>query len=232
VAITALLFDVYGTLLDVHGLTGALERVAPGRGAEFSALWRTRQIDYTRLRTLSGRYADFGQVTAEALDYAAEKLGVPLGAARRADLLAAYETLPAHPDARPALTALSASGLRLGALSNGTPPMLARALGAADLAPLLPLVLSVDAVKAYKTAPAAYRLGTESLGLPASDIGFVSSNGWDIAGATWFGFRTFWVNRGREPLERLGVAPEASGESLADLVAWLDATAAPAARQT
>lgn len=223
-AIRALLFDVYGTLLDVHGLTAALDRLLPGRGSEVSALWRTKQIDYTRLRTLSDRYADFAAVTGDALDYAAEKLGIALDASQRAGLLAAYEALPPHPDAVPALTALSARRLRLGVLSNGTPAMLTSALAAAGLSSLLPLVLSADSVHAYKTAAPAYRLGPEALSLQPAEIAFVSSNGWDAAGATWFGFRTFWVNRNDEPFERLGVTPDATGRSLADLGGWLDGT--------
>ena len=118
--IRALLFDVYGTLLDVHGLTGALERVAPGRGAALSALWRQKQIDYTRLRTISGRYAPLDEVTADGFDAAAETLEISLSPAKRDELLAAYRTLPPHPDAASALATLR--GFRLGVLSNGTGP--------------------------------------------------------------------------------------------------------------
>ena len=219
-AIRAILFDVYGTLLDVHGLTDALEALAPGQGATLSALWRQKQIDYTRIRTLSDRYAPFDQLTADGLDFAAEKLGVHLTAPQRAELLSAYETLPAHPDAVSTLKALSQRGLTLGVLSNGTPSMLAAALEAAGLATYLPVVLSVDAVRAYKTANAAYQLGPGALKLTASEIGFVSSNAWDAAGASWFGYRVFWVNRGREPMERLGISPEAEGRSLAEVATW------------
>jgi 2-haloacid dehalogenase len=217
----AMLFDVYGTLLDVHGLTAVLEDAAPGHGAALSALWRTKQIDYTRLRTLSGRYAPFDEVTADALDAAAERLGVAISSGQRRHILAAYATLPAHPDTKPALERLAARGLALGVLSNGTLLMLEAALDAAGLARLLPVVLSVDAVRAYKTSPPAYQLGPDRLGLAAGAIGFVSSNAWDAAGATWFGYRVFWVNRAGEPMERLGAAPEATGGSLLDLEAWV-----------
>ena len=221
-AIRALLFDVYGTLLDVHGLTEALEALAPGQGAALSALWRQKQIDYTRLRTLSDRYAPFDQLTADGLDFAAEKLNVHLTAPQRTELLRAYDTLPAHPDAVATLTALSQRGLQLGVLSNGTPRMLATALDAAGLARHLPVVLSVNTVRAYKTASAAYQLGPDALKLAVGEIGFISSNAWDAAGASWFGYRVYWVNRGREPMERLDVTPEAEGRSLAELVGWLD----------
>lgn len=223
--IRAILFDVYGTLLDVHGLTVELERLFPGEGAALSALWRVRQIDYTRLRTLGGRHADFAQVTGDALDYACEKLGLSLAQSDRARLLGAYDTLPAHPDTLPALTALAASGLQLGVLSNGTPRMLRTALAAAGLAPLLPTVLSIEAAGKYKTAPEAYRLGPLAFELDPGDIGFVSSNGWDAAGATWFGFRTFWCNRSNEPLERLGVTPERTGNSLGEVALWVNESA-------
>lgn len=226
-AIRALLFDVYGTLLDVHGLTAALDTVAPGQGAALSALWRQKQIDYSRLRTLSGHHADFAQVTADGLDFAAEKLSVRLSGAQRAALLDAYDALPAHADAKPTLEALvKRGGLVLGVLSNGTPQMLERGLGAAGLTPYLTHRLSIEAAGKYKTAPEAYQLGPDALGLPVGEIGFVSSNGWDACCATWFGYRTIWVNRGREPLERLGVVPEREVRGLGEVVAGATAPGA------
>lgn len=222
-AIRAVLFDVYGTLLDVHGLVGALEELLPGQGAAVSALWRQKQIDYTRLRTLSGRHADFAQVTADGLDFALEKLGQSLGAVERDWLLRAYETLPAHPDALPALTQLAARGIRLGVLSNGTPEMLEAGLRAARLTALLPVVLSIEPAGKYKTAPEAYQLGVDALGVAPGEIGFVSSNAWDAVGATWFGFRVFWCNRGGEPMERLGTRPEREGRGLGEVAAWVTA---------
>lgn len=220
-ALQALLFDVYGTLLDVHGLAAALDDAAPGQGEALSNLWRQKQIDYTRLRTLSDRYVPFDAVTADALDAAADCLGLRLDPEHRRTLLTAYETLPAHPEAPAALTALRASGIRLGALSNGTPEMLHAGLTASGLAPLLSCVLSVDSVGAYKTANQAYRLGPDALGLPVESIGFVSSNAWDAVGATWFGYRVFWVNRRGEPIERLGVVPEATGRTLLEACDWV-----------
>lgn len=219
-AIRAVLFDAYGTLLDVHAVAGEAEAMFPGYGSALSELWRTRQVDYTRLRSLSGRHADFGQVTADALDYAAARLGLPLASGRRHRLLAAYETLVAFPDVLPALTALASRGLPLGILSNGTPAMLERALAAAGIDAMFASVLSVEAAGRFKTAPEAYALGTAAFDAPAGDILFVSSNGWDIAGAGWFGYRTFWVNRNGEPAERLGVSASGEGRSLGDLVGF------------
>lgn len=219
--IRALLFDVYGTLLDVHGLTGRIDALLPGHGSSVSALWRTKQIDYTRLRTLSGRHADFMQVTGDGLDFALEKLGLSLSSTDRAALLGAYETLPAHADAAPALELLARKGIALGVLSNGTPAMLHAGLAASGLGALLPTVLSIEAVGKYKTAPEAYQLGPDAFGVGAGEIGFVSSNAWDAVGAGWFGFRTFWCNRSGEPMERLGIAPDCEGRGLAEVAAWV-----------
>jgi 2-haloacid dehalogenase len=218
-SIRALLFDVYGTLLNVHGLAPALERLVPGQGAALSAMWRQKQIDYTRLRTMSDRHAPFDQVTAEALDFACASVGAKPTPAQRQGMLRAYDRLPVHADTVAALDALR--GLPLGVLSNGTPAMLKMALATAGLRERFAHVLSIEAAGRYKTAPEAYRLGPAALGLPAGEIGFVSSNAWDAAGASWFGYRVFWVNRRGEPMERLGVTPEREGRSLAEVAAWV-----------
>ena len=216
----AILFDVYGTLIDIDRIGEAVEALFAGYGGTLSRLWRIKQIDYTRVRTLGGRHADFEAVTGDALDYAAEKLGLRLAPADRTGLLAAYRGLPAYADVAPALGTLRARGVRLGVLSNGTPGMVAASLGAAGLGEAFDPVLSIEAAGKYKTAPEAYALGTAALGLGAAEVGFVSANGWDIAGASWFGYRTFWVNRTGEPLERLGVTPDGRGRTLGELVAW------------
>jgi 2-haloacid dehalogenase len=217
----AVLFDAYGTLLDVHSVATLAEELYPTHGAALSALWRDKQLQYTWLRTLSGRYADFQRVTGDALDYAGERLGLTLDGTSRARLLAAYESLAPFPDARPALLALSALDVPLAVLSNGTPPMLEAAFGAAGLRDHFSALLSVDAAGAYKTSPEAYRLALQTFGGEPGDFVLVSSNGWDVAGAAHFGFRTFWVNRHGAPVERMGVAPSAIGGSLADLAPWL-----------
>jgi 2-haloacid dehalogenase len=220
---TALLLDAYGTLFDVHAVAGPAEKLFPGSGAALAALWRERQIDYTRLRSLAGRYRDFRAVTGDALDFSADALGLGLDAAGREQLLSAYERLPAFADVGPALATLISGGTRCGILSNGTPKMLEALLGAAGLGSLLWPVLSVDAVQKFKPAPETYALGPIALGVPAAEIVFVSSNGWDVAGAAWSGYTTFWVNRGGRPAERLGVTATATGRSLDDLVRWLAA---------
>lgn len=221
-----IIFDVYGTLIDVHGVAETAEQRFPGYGASLSALWRQKQIDYTRLRTLGGRHRDFDALTADALDFAMERLGLGVTAAIREELLAAYDRLPAFADVAPALHALAAAGHRLGVLSNGTPPSLERVLGAAGLRELLAFVLSIETAGRFKVAPEAYRLAVDATGERPEDIIFVSANGWDVAGAGWFGLTAFWVNRAAEPPERLGIAPAGEGRSLADLVRWMSEGAA------
>lgn len=204
--IKACVFDAYGTLLD---LASAVEPHADRLGAAapgLLALWRAKQLEYTWLRALMGKYADFARVTEDALEYASSALGVEDPALRR-DLLAAFEELGAYPDAAEVLGRLRAAGLRIAVLSNGTPAMLARALDRGGLTPLLDLVLSVEAVGTYKPAPAVYRLATEALGVGAEALLFVSANAWDAAGAGSAGLPAVWVNRAGAPEERLPVAP-------------------------
>lgn len=217
----AVLFDVYGTLLDVRSVAAVAEAMFPGDGAALSSLWREKQLQYSWLRTLSDRYADFWQVTGDALDYASEALHLRLSPADRARLMNEYEGLTAFPDAASALQALRRSGLPLAVLSNGTPRMLERTLSNAGLRDRFASILSVDAVRQYKTAPAAYGMAAQQFGAAPAELVLVSSNGWDVAGAASFGLATFWVNRTGAPVERLGVEPTAVGRSLADLPAWL-----------
>jgi 2-haloacid dehalogenase len=138
--------------------------------------------------------------------------------------MAQYERLTAFPENRNLLQRLKSHGLPLAILSNGTAQMIASAVSAAGMDGLFDHILSVDQVKRFKTAPEAYQLGPDAFGCPACEILFVSSNGWDVCGATWFGYTTFWVNRAGAPLERLGVQPSAQGRSLSDVAAFLEAS--------
>ena len=217
----AILFDAYGTLLDVHSVAARAEQLFPGQGAALSALWRDKQLQYSWLRTLANCYADFWQVTGEALDYAVARLGLTLSPGDRASLLGQYERLSAFADALPMLEALTELGIPLAVLSNGTPHMLEAAFTAAGLRQQFAQLLSVDAARCYKTAPEAYQLAIDAFGGAPQDFVLVSSNGWDVAGGGHFGFRTFWVNRLEAPVEQLGIAPTAIGRSLADLLPWL-----------
>lgn len=219
--IKAILFDAYGTLFDVHSVALMAEQLFPGKGAEISALWRAKQIEYTHLRTLSGRYKNFWDLTRDALDHTLARLGLRPTAEQAEKLMSQYACLTAFPENLGALKALKKLDLPLGILSNGTPRMLDIAIKSAGMAGLFDPVLSVEAVGQYKTAPAAYQLGPNALGLPAKQILFVSSNGWDAAGATWFGYTTYWINRGGQPAEHLDVQPTATGRLLTDVVEFV-----------
>jgi 2-haloacid dehalogenase len=212
--IRAVLFDVYGTLLDVYAVTRRAEELFPGHGTRLAMLWRDKQIEYSRLRTMSGRYASFSQVTRDALEFTLEALRLPATNDHLQQLQDEYKRLAPFVDVAPALACLRDSGLRVGVLSNGDPEMLETALVNAGLHRFIDPVLSADQVRAFKTDPSVYALGPRTLKLPASDILFVSSNCWDACGAAWYGYTTFWINRSGQPLERLGVQPHATGRDL------------------
>jgi len=216
--IGAIVFDAYGTLFDVHSIATLAEKTFPGSGRALSVLWRDKQIEYTHLRALCGRYADFWTVTGDALDFSCERLGLALSPADRERLMQQYERLSAFPESLASLHALKETGLPLAILSNGTPKMLASAVAEAGMEGLFDHILSVDQVQTFKTAPQVYQLGCDAFSLPPDRILFVSSNGWDICGATWFGYTTFWINRDNLPRERLGVGPMKEGHSLRDVV--------------
>lgn len=221
--IRAVVFDAYGTLFDVHAVGALAEELFPGKGEAITKLWRERQIDYTRLRTLSDRYAPFDEVTRDALRWTCDALGLVLGADAERQLMRQYAKLSAHADAPAALQALKNMGMRLAILTNGTPAMLDALIDHAGMSGTFERVLSVDAVRQYKTAAAAYQLGPDALGLPAKEMLFVSSNAWDACGAAWFGYTTIWINRSGLPLERLGVEPDATGSTLQDVVRFVEA---------
>ena len=217
----ALVFDAYGTLFDVHSVTRLADTLFPGRGAALSQAWRTKQLEYTWLRSLMGRYDGFNAVTADALDWALESLRLAAGAGQREALLAAYRTLSPFPEVRGALEALG-RGRPLAILSNGHPEMLDAVVDHNELRVFFgERVLSVHAAGVFKPDPRVYALATAALELPAEAVGFVSSNGWDAAGAKSFGFRAYWVNRAGAPVERLGTAPDAVVADLAGLAGQL-----------
>ncbi len=213
--VKACVFDAYGTLFDVHAPAAALASGLGGHGSAISAQWRAKQLEYTWLRSLMGRYADFALVTADALDYALEAHGLS-GSPVRERLLSLYTSLAAYPDAAACLQAVKAAGARTGILSNGSPSMLAAAVTSANLGALLDYILSVDTVRIYKPSPEVYKLAPNAFGLEPAQIAFVSANGWDCAGAAAFGFRVIHVNRFNQAEERLGVSPEAHVANLAE----------------
>ncbi|SNS62284.1 2-haloacid dehalogenase [Noviherbaspirillum humi] len=214
----AIIFDAYGTLFDVYAIGALAEKLFPGKGAALSELWRDKQIEYTRLRTLCSTYKPFWEVTQDALVFSCRKLGLDMGLEAQSQLMGEYARLQAFPENLAVLQQLKQDGFKLAILSNGNPQMLEAAVQAAGMQGLFSHVLSVDAVKKYKTAPEAYQLGPDVFGLSAKHILFVSSNCWDVCGASWFGYTTFWVNRAGAPLEELGVLPDASGRDMNDLL--------------
>jgi len=214
----AVLFDVYGTLLDVYSVALRAEQMFPGAGERLARAWRERQIDYSRLVSMGGRYRPFWQLTRDALLVTAAALRLPLDDAGADSLMNEYRHLSAFPENRGVLQALADRGIRAGVLSNGDPEMLAVAIRSAGLTELIDPILSVHATRRYKTDPAAYAIGPVALGLAASEILFVSSNCWDAIGATWYGFTTLWVNRADAPMERLGTEPTRVGHSLRDVL--------------
>ena len=211
-------FDAYGTLFDVHSAVGRLrERIGP-QAERLSDIWRTKQLEYSWIRTMAGAYRDFAALTAEALDYAAARCDLTLAASLRADLLAAYEQLDAFAEVKPVLVTLRERGARLAILSNGTPSMLASAIEHADLKGMFEHVLSIHGVQQYKTVPAAYRLVEDTMNVAAADVAFQSSNRWDVAGATRYGFCCTWINRAGLPDEYADLAPMRVLRSLEGLV--------------
>ena len=217
--ISALVFDAYGTLFDVHSVTRRAETFFPGRGATLSAAWRVKQLEYSWLRTLMDRYEDFDKVTRAALEWACESLGLPVDRDACSALIAEYRRLEPFPEVRDALLRLAQSH-PLAILSNGHPGMLEAVVDHNRMRPLFRGgILSVDAVKRFKPEPSVYGIAEDALGMPRASVGFVSSNGWDAAGAKAFGFRVFWLNRGGAPRERLGAPPDVVLENLAQLPA-------------
>jgi 2-haloacid dehalogenase len=215
----AIAFDAF-PVFDPRPIAAAAERAFPGRGAELVNAWRTRQFEYQWLRVLGGQYADFVQTTEEALVFAAKQLKLELASDDRAKLMAAWWSLQAWPDAAQSLAALKDAGLRLAFLSNMTEAMLRAGIANAGLDGLFEQVLSTDRIRTHKPDPRAYQLGVDALRLPREEILFVSFAGWDSAGAKWFGYPVFWVNRLGTPAEELGVAADGAGRGLAELVAF------------
>ena len=223
-------FDAYGTLFDVYSVGLLAEQLYPGLGARLAQLWRDKQIDYTRLVTTSndGRhYRPFWDLTERALRHSIKAL-VPAArehwaqhAEAASRLMNQYRHLSAFPENREVLQALKSRGIATGILSNGEPQMLGIAVRSAGLDGLLDHVISVDGIRKFKTHPDAYAQGEKVTGLSRQQIVFVSSNGWDALGATWFGYRTLWVNRQNQPFEELGTPPTRTATNLRDVLEML-----------
>jgi 2-haloacid dehalogenase len=218
----AVLFDAYGTLFDVYSVALLAEQLFPGFGERLSVLWRDKQIEYTRLTSMSGQYRPFWELTRAGLRYAALRLGLTLEATAEDRLMNQYRHLSSFPENREVLAELKERGVTAGILSNGDPDMLGVAVKSAGFSGLLAHVISVHPLRKFKTDPATYALGTQALDLPARDILFVSSNCWDAIGATWFGYTTLWVNRFGLPIEQLDTFPTRIGTSLRDVLSFFE----------
>jgi 2-haloacid dehalogenase len=234
----AVLFDAYGTLFDVYSVSLAAEQLFPGLGTRLAQVWRDKQIEYSRLVTTSNHgahYIPFWELTERALRFAIKLISVqPISITANGTfdavkidsavqtLMNQYRHLSAYPENREVLLALKARGIATGILSNGDPAMLDVAVKSAGLADVLDHVISVDSIRKYKTHPDAYALGSNATGLQPKQILFVSSNGWDALAATWFGYRTLWVNRAGLPFEELGTQPTRVGTSLRDALTFFE----------
>ncbi len=220
VRIHAIAFDAF-PILDPRPVFKLVDELYPEKGSDLSALWRTRQFEYTWLRTLSKHYADFRQVTGESLTFAAKALKVELTTEKRDRLMQAYLELKCWPDVPEALHSLKKSGIRVAFLSNMTATMLESGLRNSQLEGVFDSILSTDRVQAFKPDPRAYQMGCDAFRLRPEQILFAAFAGWDATGAKSFGYPTYWVNRQNQPREELGVAPDATGSSLNDLVTYL-----------
>ncbi|MDO9417236.1 haloacid dehalogenase type II [Pararhizobium sp.] len=212
----AFVFDAYGTLFDVHSAVRRHAAAAGPDGQALSELWRAKQLEYSWVRSLMGNYRDFWQLTVEALDYAlAVYPSVDPGLKDR--LLESYWKIDCYPEVPAVLKNLKAQGARIAILSNGSPDMLKAAVGKAALETVIDDIFSVDAVKTFKTSPAVYDIVTTQYRLYPDAVSFQSSNRWDIAGATKFGFRTVWINRANRPEEYADFGPSLILPSLESL---------------
>jgi 2-haloacid dehalogenase len=217
--VRALVFDAYGTLFDPFAVIVRAEELFPGNGAALSQLWRAKQLEYSWLRTLMGRYENFWKITEDALLFACRTLSLACDENQRSQLMQVYLTLPAFPDVKPVLEKLSSIPLSI--LSNGTPEMLAPLVAANGMTHYFKNVFSVDALQMYKPRTEVYQHAVSTLEISKEAIGFISSNFWDIAGATSFGLQTFWLNRGSLVPDELGVQLNVTLQSLSDLSALL-----------
>ena len=222
--VEAIAFDALA-VFDPSAVVGVAEAEFPGQGAALVAAWRSRQFEYTWLRTAAGRYADFRTVTVDALVFAARAMKLELTPARQDRLMETFLAMKAYPEAAAALLDLGQRGLRLAVLTNMTEAMVDAAVRQAQLEGVFEHILSTDRVRAYKPDPRAYQMGVDAFGVAPDAIVFAAFGGWDAAGAKWFGYRTFWVNRAGASSEQLGVEPDGAGHDLRDLARFLKSPA-------
>ena len=224
--IRLVVFDAYGTLFDVYSISSLAESLFPGQGQALSVLWRDKQIEYSRLISLSDpmnpmgsrHYQSFWDLTRLGLQYACQRLELELTPAKQKLLMDQYAQLTPFPENLAVLEALKALQIPAAILSNGSPDMLQAAVSSAGMGHVIDKVLSVDEVRQFKTSPQSYGLVADHYKVDIREVLFVSSNSWDALGATWFGFKSFWVNRQGMPFETLGPRPTYTGRSLRDIL--------------
>jgi 2-haloacid dehalogenase len=218
--IRACVFDAYGTLFDFNSAARQAKDTLGDRWQELSDVWRSKQLQYTWLRSLMGRYVNFWQLTGEALDFALKtmKLDDP---ALRERLMNLYLSLDAYPEVKSMLRDLKTAGIKTAILSNGEPKMLAAAVSNSGIGELLDAVLSVEEVGIYKPHPSVYRLAENHLMVARQETCFVSSNAWDAYAAKAFGMRVAWCNRFGQAPENLPEVPDREVRSLSELPAIL-----------
>jgi 2-haloacid dehalogenase len=225
-----IVFDAYGTLFDVYSIARQAEQLFPSHGMALANLWRDKQIEYTRLISLSdpsnplgsAHFEPFWDLTQKALAYSCERMKLTLTAQAREQLMMAYDHLSPFEENEEVLKTLKTLGRQTAILSNANVFMLERVIEHAKLTHYFDQVISIESVRQFKTHPRSYGLVHERFSLEAKEILFVSSNAWDALGATWFGWDTFWLNRQGLPDETLGPRPAYTGASLKDLLHFID----------
>lgn len=227
--IKAVVFDAYGTLFDVYLIQALAETLYPGMGAEIAVKWRDKQIEYTRLITQSdphnpsgSRYfRPFWELTRLSLEYTLDRLKLDRAFGQTDQLMQQYAHIEAFPENLTVLEEIKAMGLTTAILSNGSMDMLLSAVNNAGMGDVLDHIISVDAVRLFKTSPESYALVQQTIPVNQEEVLFVSSNAWDALGATWFGFTTHWVNRQGLPFEALSPKPHFSGPDLRSVLVSL-----------
>ncbi len=222
--IKAIVFDLYGTLYDVHSVAARCDELFPGRGQEISGLWRQKQLEYTWLRSLMGAYAPFEEITEHALRYARNRLQLALDDDALVELSGEYARIAPYPEVPAALAELQGMGLPLAILSNGSARSIRSVVTHSGLESRFAHLLSVEDVEdaeVFKPHPAVYTVAERKLNLPRSAILFVSSNAWDASGARHFGFPVCWIDRSGNVFEELGETPDHVVSALDQLVGWL-----------
>jgi len=214
--IGACIFDAYGTLFDVNAAAAQCRDDLGDNADPLAQIWRTRQLEYTWLRSLMDEYVEFWQVTGDGLDYALATLGID-NPVLREKLMEIYMRLDAYPEVSDVLATLKAGGMKTAILSNGSPKMLESAVANAGIGDSLDATFSVDSIGIYKPHPSVYQMAVDGLGIEKGQICFMSSNAWDAAAAANFGFRVVWVNRFGQPQERIPGRQEHEIKTLAEL---------------